>query len=141
MIPISRGSSHQIEYRQNHPLDPVEIARLFESSGINRPTQDIPRIAKMFAQANLVISAWDGSRLVGVGRSLTDYSYCCYLSDLAVDGAYQKDGIGREIIRRTQEVIGEEVSLILLSAPAAMDYYPKVGFEHVENAYVIRRRR
>lgn len=130
-----------IEYRENQPLKPVEIARVFEASGISRPTKDIPRIAQMFANANIVISAWDGARLIGVSRALTDYSYCCYLSDLAVDVAYQKHGIGRELIRRTQSIIGEEVSLILMSAPGAMAYYPKVGFALADNAYVIRRKR
>ncbi|MFZ1743381.1 MAG: GNAT family N-acetyltransferase, partial [Pontixanthobacter sp.] len=101
-----------IEYRDNQPLEPVEVARVFEASGISRPTKDIPRIAQMFANANIVISAWDGARLVGVSLALTDYSYCCYLSDLAIDVAYQKHGIGRELIRRTQSIIGEEVSLI-----------------------------
>jgi GNAT superfamily N-acetyltransferase len=130
-----------IEYRENQPLKPVEIARVFEASGISRPTKDIPRIAQMFANANVVISAWDGARLIGVSRALTDYSYCCYLSDLAVDVAYQKHGIGRELIRRTKSIIGEEVSLILMSAPGAMAYYPKVGFALADNAYVIRRKR
>lgn len=130
-----------ITYRHNHPLDPTEVARVFEASGINRPTKDVARIARMLAGANLIISAWDGERLVGVSRALTDYSYCCYLSDLAVDAAYQKHGIGAELIRRTQAVIGEEVSLILLSAPVAMGYYPKVGFTLADNAYVIRRKR
>jgi predicted N-acetyltransferase YhbS len=94
----------------------------------------------MFANANIVISAWDGTRLIGVSRALTDYSYCCYLSDLAVDAAYQNHGIGRELIRRTQTIIGEKVSLILMSAPGAMAYYPKVGFALADNAYVIRRK-
>jgi hypothetical protein len=76
-----------IEYRDDQPLDPAEIARVFEASGISRPTKDLPRIARMFANANVVISAWDGARLIGVSRALTDYSYCCYLSDLAVDAA------------------------------------------------------
>ena len=130
-----------IEYRENQPLEPVEIVRVFEASGISRPTKDIPRIAQMFANANVVISAWDGDRLIGVSRALTDYSYCCYLSDLAVDAAYQKHGIGRELIRRTQSIIGDEVSLILMSAPSAMAYYPKVGFALADNAYIIRRKR
>lgn len=130
-----------IEYRENQPLEPVEIARVFEASGISRPTKDIPRIVQMFANANVVISAWDGTRLIGVSRALTDYSYCCYLSDLAVDAAYQKHGIGRELIRRTQSIIGDEVSLILMSAPSAMAYYPKVGFALADNAYIIRRKR
>lgn len=130
-----------IEYHENQPLEPSDIARLFEASGISRPTQDIPRIRQMFTNANVVISAWDGTRLIGVSRALTDYSYCCYLSDLAVDVAYQKHGIGRELIRRTQSIIGDEVSLILMSAPGALSYYPKVGFALADNAYVIRRKR
>ena len=130
-----------IEFRDNQPLESVEVARVFEASGISRPTKDIQRIAQMFANANVVISAWDGARLIGVSRALTDYSYCCYLSDLAVDIAYQKLGIGRELIRRTQSIIGEEVSLILMSAPSAMAYYPTVGFALADNAYVIRRKR
>lgn len=130
-----------IEYRDNQPLEPVAVARVFEASGIVRPTQDIARLTTMFANANLVISAWDGDRLVGVSRALTDYSYCCYLSDLAVDAAYQKQGIGRELIRRTQAMIGEEVTLILISAPGAVNYYPQLGFELADNAYVIRRKR
>lgn len=91
-----------IEYRQNYPLDPVEVVRVFDASGISRPTADLPRIARMFAAPSLVISAWLDGRLVGVSRSLTDYSYCCYLSDLAVDRALQGKGIGTELIRRTR---------------------------------------
>ncbi|MDR2154393.1 MAG: GNAT family N-acetyltransferase [Burkholderiaceae bacterium] len=130
-----------VEYRQGFALDPVDVARVFNASGITRPTSDLPRIARMFAAPSLVISAWQEGRLIGVSRSLTDYSYCCYLSDLAVDKAFQGKGIGSELIRRTQAVIGEEVSLILLSAPGAMSYYPAVGFQLADNAFVIKRKR
>ena len=130
-----------ITYRQNYPLEPADVARVFEASGLRRPTKDLPRLARMFTGADLVISAWDGPKLVGISRALTDFCYCCYLSDLAVDGAYQKEGIGRELVRRTQAAIGEETSLLLLSVPGAMDYYPKLGFERADNAYLIRRHR
>lgn len=132
---------HMIEYRDSQALDPAEVARVFEASGIGRPTQDLPRIARMFANSNIVISAWDGARLIGVCRALTDYSYCCYLSDLAVDAAYQNRGVGRELIRRTRSIIGDEVSLVLLSSSGAMAYYPRLGFTLADNAYVIRRKR
>lgn len=138
---MSTASSPAIEYRHNFPLDPVEVARVFDASGIRRPTTDLPRIARMLEGGNLTISAWCEGRLVGVCRALTDYSYCCYLSDLAVDRAHQKHGIGRAMIDRVRAVIGEEVSLILLSAPEAMDYYPRLGFEKIANGYVIRRAR
>lgn len=130
-----------VDYRHNYPLNPVEVARVFDESGISRPTSDLPRIARMFAAPSLIISAWVQDRLVGVGRSLTDYCYCCYLSDLAVVKDLQGLGIGKEIIRRTQAVIGEEVTLVLLSAPGAISYYPNAGFQKAENAFVIRRKR
>ena len=130
-----------IEYRHNHPLDPQDVIRVFDSSGIRRPTDDLPRIARMFAVSGLVISAWDQGVLVGISRSLTDHAYCCYLSDLAVALEYQGRGIGTELIARTRSVLGEQVSLILLSAPGAMSYYPKLGFEPADNAFILRRRR
>ena len=134
-------SKPTIEYRHNFPLEAQDIARVFDASGITRPTKDLARIARMFTAQALTISAWDGTRLVGVSRSLTDYAYCCYLSDLAVDKEYQALGIGKELVRRTQAVIGEEVSLVLLSAPGALSYYPTIGFAPADNAFVIKRKR
>ena len=134
-------SKPTIAYRRNIPLDPQDVVRVFDASGITRPTKDLARIARMFAAQALTISAWDGARLVGVSRSLTDYAYCCYLSDLAVDKEYQALGIGKELVRRTQAVIGEEVSLVLLSAPGAMSYYPAIGFAPADNAFIVKRKR
>lgn len=130
-----------IEYRHNFPLDAADVVTVFDASGIRRPTDDLARIGRMFANANLTFSAWHEGRLVGVCRALTDFSYCCYLSDLAVDKAFQKHGIGRELIARVRSVIGDEVALVLLSAPEAMGYYPKVGFEKIENGFIIKRAR
>ena len=115
------------------------IIEIYESSGINRPTTDPERIAKMYENANLIITAWDQNRLVGIARSLTDFCYCCYLSDLAVRKEYQKRGIGRTLIKMTKEQISPQTMLLLLSAPAAMDYYPRIGFEKVENGFIIKR--
>lgn len=129
-----------IAYKVNQALNVADIVRVFDRSGIQRPTQDGARIEKMFAHANLVISAWDKHTLIGVARGLTDHSYCCYLSDLAVDQAYQKRGIGRQLIAQVRECIGEQVSLILLSAPQAMGYYPQVGFTQLDNAFAIKRK-
>lgn len=130
-----------IQYQVNAELSVADVIRVFNASGIVRPTQDAARIEHMFAQANLVVSAWHEGRLVGVARGLTDYSYCCYLSDLAVDKAYQRQGIGGALLEQVRQVLGPEVSLILLSAPEAMDYYPKVGFVHADNAFLIKRAR
>lgn len=136
----SRKDVH-IEYRRNFPLNAADVAAVFDDSGIRRPIHDLARIERMLANADLVLSAWHEGKLVGVCRALTDYSYCCYLSDLAVAKAHQKHGIGRELITRVRAAIGEEVALILLSAPEAMAYYPKVGFEKIENGFVIKRSR
>ncbi len=130
-----------IEYRFNEPLDPAEIARVFDAAGLRRPTGDLARIGRMFDNSNAVLSAWAGNRLVGVCRALTDFAYCCYLSDLAVDAAWQKRGIGREFLGRLRAALGDEVAVILLAAPGAMTYYPRVGFELADNAFVIRRKR
>jgi len=130
-----------IDYRRDVPLRTEDIVRVFQASGIRRPIDDAARIGRMFAQSNLVLSAWEGERLVGVCRALTDFSYCCYLSDLAVDQACQHQGIGRELVERTRALLGEEVSIILLSAPEALDFYPRLGFEPVTNGFIVRRAR
>lgn len=117
-----------------------QIIEVYKSSGINRPTEDFDRIEKMYAHSNLIISAWKGKKLIGVSRSLTDFCYACYLSDLAVKKEHQKDGIGRRLIELTQREIGDNTALILLSAPGAMAYYPKVGFDKVENGFIIKRK-
>lgn len=121
-------------------IPPIEtIIDVYDNSGINRPTSDKARIEKMYQNANLVITAWDGEQLVGIARSLTDFCYCCYLSDLAVKKNYQKQGIGKKLIALTKEEIGENAMLLLLSAASAMDYYPKVGLETVKNGFIIHR--
>lgn len=130
-----------IEYRHNFPLAATDVAAVFDASGIRRPTNDLARIERMFSNSNLIFSAWHEGKLVGVCRALTDFSYCCYLSDLAVDRAFQKHGIGRELIARVRSALGEEVALVLLSAPEAMAYYHKVGFEKIENGFIIKRTR
>lgn len=131
----------EITYRINAPLETDDVVHVLRSSGIARPAGDKDRIGRMFSQSNLVVSAWDGARLAGVARSITDFAYCCYLSDLAVDKAYQRRGIGRELIARTKAEIGDEVSLMLLSAPEAMGYYPKLGFTPLDNGFRIPRKR
>jgi predicted N-acetyltransferase YhbS len=129
-----------ITYSDRRAITPEQLAAVFDASGIRRPTADLARMARMLEHGNLLVTAWDGEQLVGVARALTDFSYCCYLSDLAVDREYQKRGIGRELIRRVSEAIGEQSMLLLLAAPEAMDYYPRIGFEAVANGWIIKRR-
>lgn len=129
-----------IEYHKNVMVQAQQVADVFDKSGIRRPTSDLQRIQQMLDNANLTITAWDNHQLVGIARALTDFSWCCYLSDLAVDAAYQKQGIGRELVKRVQDEIGEGAALILLSAPEAMEYYPKIGLQKAENAFIIKRK-
>lgn len=130
----------EIRYKINTKITAVQTADLFTKSGINRPVNDLKRIKKMIDNANLTITAWDGDRLIGISRSLTDFCYCCYLSDLAVDKKYQHQGIGKELIELTKKEIGDNSMLMLLSAPGAMDYYPKVKFDKVNNGFIINRK-
>lgn len=130
-----------IIYKLNQPLEIQDVVRVFDASGISRPTKDHDRIGRMLKSANLTISAWDGDKLVGVCRALTDFSYCCFLSDLAVDRDYQHRGIGKEMIARLRTETGDEVSLIIQAAAASMSYYPRLGFEKMENGFMIARKR
>ncbi|HEY7863246.1 MAG TPA: GNAT family N-acetyltransferase, partial [Thermoanaerobaculia bacterium] len=88
--------------------------------------------------ANLVVTAWDGGRLVGISRSLTDFSYVAYLADLAVRESHQKRGIGLELIRRTRAALGPKAMIVLLAAPAAADYYPRIGFSRHDSAWILK---
>ncbi|NKE69961.1 GNAT family N-acetyltransferase [Candidatus Manganitrophus noduliformans] len=130
-----------ISYQVEREIDPAAVADLFRRSGIRRPVEDLDRIGRMIHHANLILCAWDGEKLVAIARALTDFSYCCYLSDLAVDRAYQKQGIGKGLVDRIKDIVGEEVMILLLSAPEAESYYPHLGFEKAENAWRIPRRR
>lgn len=130
-----------IHYQNSKALSAQDLSLVFASSGIKRPYQDLERLQKMIDNADIIISAWDGDKLVGIARAITDYAYCCYLSDLAVDHDYQRLGIGKKLVEQLRQTLGEEVSLVLLSAPAAVDYYPRIGFTHLDKCYFIARER
>jgi predicted N-acetyltransferase YhbS len=106
-----------------------------------RPADDLARLERMLRRADLVITARDATRLVGISRALTDFSYCCYLSDLAVDAAYQHQGIGKRLVQETHARAGEETALILVAAPAAEAYYAKIGMTHMKGCWAIPRQR
>jgi GNAT superfamily N-acetyltransferase len=129
-----------ITYKINSSLDLDAAIDLYVAStlGERRPVDDRACMEQMLHEANLTITAWDGDLLVGIARSLTDWCYCCYLSDLAVRASHQRQGIGKELIRRTQAELGPKATLILLAAPAAVDYYPHIGMEQHHSAWVLR---
>jgi ribosomal protein S18 acetylase RimI-like enzyme len=132
-----------IQYGIEQDLTPAEFVDVLESSGLaaRRPVGEPERIRKMLEHGNLLITARHDGKLVGVARSLTDFAYCCYLSDLAVDRAYQGRGIGRTLIDKTREAAGPDSMVLLISAPDAMTYYPHIGMPKADNAFMYPRPR
>ncbi|MDX1269920.1 MAG: GNAT family N-acetyltransferase [Oceanisphaera sp.] len=112
---------------------------LLQRSGLaaRRPVEDRECIQGMLNGGNLLVTAWDGMRLIGLSRSMTDFHYACYLSDLAVDSEYQRQGIGRDLIERTRKQLRPSCKLVLLSAPKAVDYYPHIGFQRHDSCWLL----
>jgi predicted N-acetyltransferase YhbS len=126
-------------YRTGNDLELDGVIELYVSStlGERRPVDDRERMAGMLRESNLVITAWEENLLVGIARSMSDFHYATYLSDLAVRLSHQRRGIGVELMRRTQRA-APQAALILLAAPAAVDYYPRVGFTAHPSAWILR---
>lgn len=127
-----------ILFYNDRPVSASQFVDILKRStlALRRPVDDPDRIDRMLKHANVMVSAWDGDLLVGISRAVTDFSFCCYLSDLAVDEAYQHRGIGKRLIAETHDTAGRETKLILLAAPAAVDYYPKIGMENFPHCFV-----
>jgi predicted N-acetyltransferase YhbS len=126
-----------VEYRTGNELDLDQVIELYRAStlGERRPVDNRERMGRMLANANLVITAWEGDLMIGIARSLTDFCFVTYLSDLAVRVSHQREGIGRELIRRTQDACSPDTRLVLLAAPKAVTYYPRVGFTRHEQCW------
>ncbi|TXZ74353.1 GNAT family N-acetyltransferase [Vibrio mimicus] len=129
----------EVEYFVNRPITPEQFVELLNQTtlGARRPTDNYECISGMLANTDLLVSAWIGERLVGIARSATDFHYCCYLSDLAVSEQVQSKGIGKELIRQTFASLKKGCKLILLSAPQATEYYPKIGFKQHNSAWLM----
>ncbi len=132
-----------IDYQlESHPeIEPEEFIDLLERSTLaeRRPVNERETIRRMLKHADIIVSARADGLLVGISRAITDYSFCTYLSDLAVDLNYQRRGIGKELIRRTHEAAGHNTTLILLAAPKARTYYPHVGMQGHDSCWIIPR--
>ena len=129
----------EIHYREGNDLDLDQMLELYRESRLaeRRPVDNRRIAADMLAHANLVISAWDGPLLVGLARTLTDFSYVGYLADLAVRRSHQRRGVGTALIARTRARMGPRSLLVLLAAPDARDYYPRIGFTRHDSAWVL----
>lgn len=128
-----------LTYQIETDLEPNEFIDLLTRSTLaeRRPVDDFKTIQGMLAEADLVVTARFEGLLVGVSRAITDYHFCTYLSDLAVDEKYQRRGIGQKLIRLTHETAGLKTTLILLAAPKARDYYPHIGMTKHESCWII----
>ena len=129
----------EIEYRDNAEISVEQAIELYKAStlGERRPVDRPDIFEGMLKNANLIVSAWHQEKLVGISRTLTDFTYVAYLADLAVDDKYQKQGIGKYLIEETRSRLGKECMLVLLAAPKANEYYPKLGFENNPRAWVL----
>ena len=130
-----------IEYKINTAISPDQFIELLNRSSlaIRRPVEDRDCIRGMVQNSNLVVSAWRGDELVGIARSITDFHYACYLSDLAVDANLQMRGVGRKLQSLTQAQLGPRCKLIVIAAPAADSYYGHIGFTHNDRCWVLER--
>lgn len=128
-----------IAYHVNEPLAVDEFVALLRAStlGERRPVDDLAVMEDMLRHANLLATARADGRLVGVARTLTDFAYIAYMSDLAVDVSFQRRGIGKGLIRATRRQLGPQCRLLLVAAPAAESYYSHIGFEHLPRAYLL----
>jgi N-acetylglutamate synthase-like GNAT family acetyltransferase len=136
---MSKNISAQIRYRSDVVPTAQQIVELYNDAGLPRPTHDAKRIKAMFENSDLIITAWDEDKLVGVSRIITDWVWCSYLADLAVSPSYKRSGIGKKLVELSREKVGKQSMLLLLSVPTAMDYYPKVGFVRENRAFIIHR--
>jgi predicted N-acetyltransferase YhbS len=129
----------EIIYKTDFTPSPDEIIFLYENCGLPRPTEDRERIRKMYENSDLIVTAWDADKLVGVSRCITDWVWSCYLADLAVMKEYKESGIGKKLIELSKEKVGIQSMVLLLSVPTALEYYPKVGFTQLDNAFILHR--
>jgi GNAT superfamily N-acetyltransferase len=128
-----------IDYEVNGKVTPQEVIELYGAAGLPRPIDDADRIQRMLAGSNLIVTARENGRLVGIARSITDGAWSTYLADLAVDPQAQKTGIGKRLVELTKEAVGDQSMVLLLSVPTAMEYYPRIGMERLDNAFIISR--
>ena len=128
-----------IEYQINTPVSADEFIELLRDStlGERRPIEDRECMEGMVKNSNLIVTAWDGEKLIGIARSVTDFHYACYLSDLAVASKYQNKGIGKKLQVITQEQLGPKCKLILIAAPAANSYYEHIGFTNNPRCWIL----
>lgn len=135
---VQAGDGMDIVYRTDPDLSAAAFIDVLRRSGLaeRRPVDDAARIETMLRNADLIVTATIAGQLVGVARSVTDFVYCCYCSDLAVDRAVQGRGVGRELLRRTRAAVQPGALCLLLSAPGAVGFYETAGLEKHDRCFI-----
>ena len=134
---LTKPNPMTIQYQINTPISADQFIDLLRCSTLGE--RDRECMEGMVNNSNLLVTAWDGDKLVGVARSMTDFHYACYLSDLAVDQDYQRQGIGKQLQILTQQQLGRHCKLILIAAPAANAYYGRIGYTQMPRCWVLDR--
>ena len=131
----------EITYKVNNAITTNQFIDLLISSALaeRRPVDDRDCMEGMINNSNLMVTAWYGNKLVGIARSMTDFHYACYLSDLAVDKNYQNNNIGKELQKITQKQLGSKCKLLFIAAPAANKYYEYISFTNNQRCWVLNR--
>lgn len=134
-------SADQVRFGLEPDLGVIEFVDVLRRSTLaeRRPVDDLERVERMLSNSDLIVTARDAAgRLLGVSRAVSDFGYCVYVSDLAVDSACQRLGLGRKLLQRTHAAAGPDTTLILIAAPEARSYYPHIGMEHHDSCWITR---
>ncbi|TPK94805.1 GNAT family N-acetyltransferase [Mesorhizobium sp. B2-4-12] len=138
-------SSHVL-YARETALGVGEFRRVLVDSGLGeiRPVDDTARLQAMLSGANLVLTARldiEGKPLIGIIRAMTDFSWVCYISDLAVSQAAQGLGVGKGLIDEARRQLGPSVAISLVSVPDAAGFYERIGMKRMPDAFWFSRER
>lgn len=139
------GQNSQILYAREPALDIAEFRHVLVESGLGetRPVDDDARLQAMLSGANLVLTARldvEGKPLIGVARALTDFSWVCYISELAVSQSAQGLGIGKGLMDEARRQLGPSVAISLISMPDAVGFYERIGMTHMPDAFWFSRK-
>lgn len=132
----------KIDYQLDPQITSEQFIEILENSTLadRRPVDSIECVEGMIKNADIIITATIDNKIVGVARAVTDFTYACYLSDLAVDEIYQRNGIGKGLLQKVQEQLSPKCKIILLSAPDATEYYPKIGFKQHNSSWTLDKK-
>ena len=128
-----------ITYNTDQKITVDQFIQILKKStlGERRPVDDVQRLQTMLNHADILVTAWDGKKLIGISRAISDFAFCTYVSDLAVDEAYQKKGIGKRLLAETRKKSGGRGTFLLLAAPKAHNYYPHIGFKLSDRCFFL----